>query len=97
MEGAAWCGDAENCTRWWGWRSTLVDAGEEPPGFQAVAGYFNRSLKTNPMQGWNYVFIRYCDGRSFAGSVSEPQPASRVEPNTKEASSVSVWLRGRPS
>jgi hypothetical protein len=25
MEGGAWCGDAQSCTTWWGFRSSLVD------------------------------------------------------------------------
>eukprot|EP00729_Bicosta_minor_P010277 gene10277-14308_t len=33
------------------------DADVLPPDAQAVTGYFNRSLATNPMANWNYIFI----------------------------------------
>jgi hypothetical protein len=95
MEGGAWCQDAQACTTWWGFRSTDVDPDTEPPEFQAVTGYFNRSLPTNPMRDWNYVFIRYCDGWSFAGDVAEPQVAQLTNDTTKVVSNVTVWLRGR--
>ena len=95
MEGGAWCGGAQECTTWWGFRSSLVDPDIEPPDYQAVTGYFNRSLETNPMANWNYVFIRYCDGWSFAGGMDEPQVAQVTNQSTKVVSNVTVWLRGR--
>ena len=58
MEGGAWCGDAASCVNWWGFRSSLVDPDEMPSSQNDVMGYFNRSLATNPMRDWNYVFIR---------------------------------------
>ena len=60
-----------------------------------MTGYFNRSLETNPMKNWNYIFIRYCDGWSFAGNVEEPQAATITNQSTKVTSNVTVWLRGR--
>ena len=60
-----------------------------------MTGYFNRSLETNPMKNWNYIFIRYCDGWSFAGNVEEPQAATITNHGTKVTSNVTVWLRGR--
>ena len=60
-----------------------------------MTGYFNRSLETNPMKNWNYIFIRYCDGWSFAGNVEEPQVATVTNHSTKVTSNVTVWLRGR--
>ena len=95
MEGGAWCGDAQSCTTWWGFRSSLVDPDVEPPDYQAVTGYFNRSLETNPMRDWNYVFIRYCDGWSFAGNREAPVVAQVTNASTKVVSNVTVWLRGR--
>ena len=47
------------------------------------------------MKNWNYVFIRYCDGWSFAGNVEEPQTATITNHTTKVTSNVTVWLRGR--
>jgi hypothetical protein len=71
-EGGAWCGDAESCSTWWGYRSTLVDPDSMPFDAMANTGYFNRTSSTNSMWDWNFVFIRYCDGWSFASDRSEP-------------------------
>ena len=35
MEGGAWCGDAQSCTTWWGFRSSLVDPDVLLPDAQA--------------------------------------------------------------
>ena len=95
MEGGAWCGSAQECTGWWGFRSSTVDPDSLAPDAQAVTGYFNRSLETNPMKDWNYIFVRYCDGWSFAGNRDEPQIAQVTNHTTKVVSNVTVHMRGR--
>jgi len=95
MEGGAWCSDALSCTNWWGFRSTDVDPDVEPADWQAVTGYLNRSLETNPMRDWNYVFIRYCDGFSFVGGLDQPEVVQVTNVTTKKVTNVTVWLRGR--
>lgn len=70
--GGAWCGSAEECYGWWGFRSTYADPDTLPWDFQAQTGYFNRSSPLNSMGNWNYVFIRYCDGWSFASNRDLP-------------------------
>ena len=47
------------------------------------------------MRNWNYIFIRYCDGFSFAGNVKKPQIAQFTNKTTKKVSNVTVWMRGR--
>jgi hypothetical protein len=95
MEGGAWCGDAQSCTNWWGYRSSLVDADVLPAGTNAEMGYFNRSLETNSMKNWNYIFIRYCDGWSFAGNLDKPVIAQVTNKTTHVTTNVSVHIRGR--
>ena len=72
-EGGAWCGSAEECYGWWGYRSTLVDPDVMAPTAMDNMGYFNRSSESNSMYNWNFVFIRYCDGWSFATDLDQPQ------------------------
>jgi hypothetical protein len=38
MEGGAWCGDAQSCLDWWGFRSSLVDPDVLPPSTNAEMG-----------------------------------------------------------
>jgi len=57
-EGGAWCGSAEDCYGWWGFRSTDVDPDSMPQDALANTGYFNRSSPSNSMWNWNFVFIR---------------------------------------
>lgn len=92
MEGGAWCGSAEDCYGWWGWRSTLVDPDSLPWDQMAPSGYFNRTEPTNAMASWNWVFIRYCDGYSFSSNRAQPSYI-----NVKNASgsfNVTVHSRG---
>lgn len=63
------------------------------PNTNANMGYFNRSSPTNSMGTWNYVFIRYCDGWSFASDRALPS----VVPVTNASGSfnVTAHFRGR--
>ena len=71
MEGGAWC-RGDECSGWWGYRSTWVDPDVMPPDAMASTGYFNRSDASNAMRNWNFVFIRYCDGWSFSSFLNAP-------------------------
>ncbi len=91
MEGGAWCA-GEDCVDWWGYRSTWVDPDLLAPDAMANTGYFNRSDATNAMRSWNFVFIRYCDGWSFASNLAAP-----VNTTIKNASGsfpVQLHMRG---
>ena len=88
-EGGAWCGSAEDCLGWWGYRSTLVDPDTMAPDAMASTGYFNRSEPKNAMASWNFVFLRYCDGFSFASDRSAP---SIVPVNATY--NATLWFRG---
>lgn len=91
-EGGAWCGSAEECVGWWGFRSTLVDPDVLPADAQAATGYFNRSSPTNAMFNWNFVFIRYCDGWSFASDRAAPSFVNVT--NSSGSYNVTVHFRG---
>ena len=88
-EGGAWCGSAEECVGWWGFRSTLVDPDQLPQDAQASTGYFNRSEPKNAMANWNFVFIRYCDGFSFASNRLLPSVVA-----VNATSNVTAHFRG---
>ena len=90
-EGGAWCGGAADCLNWWGFRSTLVDPDTLPSDANANTGYFNRTEPQNSMANWNYVFIRYCDGWSFASNRAEPT----VLPVTNASGSFNVTMHFR--
>jgi hypothetical protein len=47
------------------------------------------------MRNWNYIFIRYCDGWSFAGNVDKPQIAQKTNKTTHKVTNVTVNIRGR--
>lgn len=90
MEGGAWCGSAAECVGWWGYRSTLADPDVLPADAQAATGYFNRSEPRNSMADWTYVFIRYCDGFSFASDAAAPQVV-----RVNATANATVHMRGR--
>jgi hypothetical protein len=54
-------------------------------------GYFNRTEPQNSMANWNYVFIRYCDGWSFASNRAQPT----VLPVTNSSGSFNVTMHFR--
>lgn len=50
-------------------------------------GMLSNNATANPhMWDWNHVFVGYCDGGSFAGSLEAPLPVN---------STYSVYMRGR--
>lgn len=71
MEGGAWC-RGDDCSDWWGYRSTWADPDVMAPDAMASTGYFNRSDGTNAMARWNFVFIRYCEFLTQALGAPEP-------------------------
>ena len=81
IEGGAWCYDEDDC---WSRRqtrrgSTVNDS--DTKDLNEIA-FLQNSPSANPlMHRWNHIYVRMCDGMSFAGDVQEPlvrtQNASR--------------------
>nr|GMC56780.1 pectin acetylesterase 8-like [Ipomoea batatas] len=44
------------------------------PATENLTGILSSDPKNNAFYNWNRVFIRYCDGGSFAGDVEQPDP-----------------------
>lgn len=44
------------------------------PAAENLTGILSSDPKNNAFYNWNRVFIRYCDGGSFAGDVEQPDP-----------------------
>ena len=68
LEGGGWCYDEELCVSrtktYLGsskyWTSDTLD----------ISGLFSDDCTINPyFCGWSMVYVRYCDGASFAGNV----------------------------
>jgi len=71
QEGGAWCTDVGNCAAraLTGLGSTVNDT----LNTSLTGGYFDIDSSVNPlMYNWNAVWLRYCDGGSLMGDVSEP-------------------------
>jgi hypothetical protein len=80
FEGGGWCTDLASCAS----RSqTLLGSSLMYPDrmvpyqdrgyFNTSVAYFSADPAINPqMYNWNSVFLRYCDGQSFAGALQEP-------------------------
>lgn len=81
-QGGGWCQTTEECSQ--RARTTLgsstsypatkdlrtVDAPPTTPGGAAGTNHFNRDPLQNPLfHDWNYVYMPYCDGNSFAGDA----------------------------
>ncbi|XP_031117869.1 pectin acetylesterase 8-like [Ipomoea triloba] len=47
------------------------------PAAENLTGILSSDPKNNAFYNWNRVFIRYCDGGSFAGDVEQPDPVTK--------------------
>jgi len=66
-EGGGWCNSLNDCL---GRSKTVLGSSKTyPPTSNENGGYFSTSATENPlMYNWNVVYIKYCDGASFAGN-----------------------------
>ena len=67
LEGGGWCYDENLCVE----RSeTQLGSSKHWGTFMTFSGFLSRNPEVNPdFYNWNVVFIKYCDGASFAGNV----------------------------
>ena len=67
FQGGAWCFDLKQC-----FLRSKTDLGSSKrfSTTQLLHDYFSSDENVNPMMhNWNIVYIRYCDGGSFAGNA----------------------------
>ncbi|CAM6089096.1 unnamed protein product [Calypogeia fissa] len=69
-EGGSWCQNADDCLE----RSyTELGSSTMMPPREWLGGILSSSPIDNPdFYNWNRVFLKYCDGGSFNGDVSDP-------------------------
>lgn len=69
FEGGGWCYNAEQC--FLRSRTHLGSSIDFPPelNLENEHNYFSRSQERNIFYNWNMIYIRYCDGGSFAGDT----------------------------
>ena len=76
-QGGGWCESMEDC-----YDRSKTDLGSStkyPPQANLGGGYFDTNPEVNPMMyDWNAVFMKYCDGASFAGSNSSTESINGV-------------------
>lgn len=66
FEGGGWCNDVESC-----WARTITRRGSSHyiDNVANMTGILSDKVYQNPdFYNWNRVFLRYCDGASFAGN-----------------------------
>lgn len=71
FEGGGWCYDLQQC--YLRSKTTLGSSNEYPPHMtsEELRFYFSGSQVANPaMHDWNIVYVRYCDGSSYAGDAT---------------------------
>ena len=68
LMGGGWCYDEAECV----YRSgTLLGSSKGwPPVLNFAGGIVSTNMTVNPkFYNWNFVYLIYCDGASFAGDV----------------------------
>ena len=83
-QGGGWCESMDDCLG----RSQgdLGSSKNYPASTDLGGGYFDNNPKENPMMyNWNKVFMRYCDGGSFAGNNE----------NVAAYKNTSLYFRGK--
>ena len=67
LEGGGWCYDEDECVL----RSkTDLGSSKNWPDTYTDSGLLSDDCTINPyFCGWSMVFVKYCDGASFAGNV----------------------------
>lgn len=73
FEGGGWCWDAESCfSRIHMFRGSSLDYPDVYPD-ETLKEYLSNDPLHNPLlYNWNMVYIRYCDGSSYAGDARIP-------------------------
>lgn len=70
MEGGGWCFSFEDC-----YNRSKTDLGSSKHWAPSAAGpgFLSDDINVNPdFYNWNVVYLKYCDGASFAGNVEAP-------------------------
>jgi hypothetical protein len=73
FEGGGWCYDAESCD----YRSTTALGSSKNyqeclSSHELNSGYFSSNEAENPLlHNYNVIYVRYCDGGSFAGNAEQ--------------------------
>lgn len=75
FEGGGWCYDEDQCVGRAG--TDLGSSKNYPdvfdPGYEGGSGLLSNDSSVNPsFWDWNFAYIRYCDGASYAGNVADP-------------------------
>lgn len=73
-QGGGWCTDVASCCETaMTFFNNKRDGGVPVGDLTGLGGYFSRDPASNPlMHEWNFAYLPYCDGGSFAGARSEP-------------------------
>ncbi len=75
LEGGGWCYDLDQCV---GRAQTDLGSSKNypaffDPGYEGGNGMLSNVSALNPdFWGWNFVYVRYCDGASYTGDVAKP-------------------------
>ncbi|KAL6536325.1 Pectin acetylesterase 8 [Orobanche gracilis] len=76
FEGGGWCNNVTTCLAR---KSTRLGSSKQMAKQVVFSGIFSNKPKFNPdFHNWNRVKIRYCDGASFTGDVTEVDPATKL-------------------
>ncbi len=75
LEGGGGCWNSDNC---WVRTRAKIDAAPLLPLTILRAGVFSSNPQTNPLAGWNVVYVPYCDGSVFTGDNIADYPRGRV-------------------
>ena len=67
LEGGGWCVSEEDC---YNRSKTYLGSSTMWPPSIAIGGFLSDNVTVNPkFADWNVVYVMYCDGGSFAGSM----------------------------
>ena len=67
LEGGGWCVNETNC---YDRSMTMLGSSKMWPASVSIGGFLSDNSTVNPdFYNWNIVYLMYCDGGSFAGSV----------------------------
>lgn len=67
LEGGGWCRNETDC---YDRSMTPLGSSKSWPASITLGGFLSDDPKVNPhFYNWNTVYVKYCDGASFAGNV----------------------------
>jgi len=70
LGGGGWCANETNC---YNRSTTWLGSSKMWPASVGIGGFLSDNSTVNPdFYNWNIVYLMYCDGGSFAGSVKDP-------------------------